>query len=172
MRIRLGRVTVKTAKNTGRSEMRREEASNREMLEAVPRLKREGLVQFGGLEVLATQGWTADEVNQVIDAFPDTAYRSLTLVVSLAGAIRQHGVAEVDDIIAWLRAIFEVRPNHPVVARRVVREEVARARQRGDRSGMPAVPKMWAEAAGSPQAGLAAIRAGLTLAETTAQNRG
>jgi hypothetical protein len=103
VRFKFRGVTVESVKNQSRSELRRAGELNREMLDAVPRLNREGHIQFGGLGKLAAQGWTADEVNRVVDAFPDAPYLTLTMAVSLAGAIRQQGVPQVDDVIDWLR---------------------------------------------------------------------
>jgi hypothetical protein len=164
-------MTVETVKGQSQRELRRRQELNQQMLDSVPRLQRDGIVQFGGLGTLAAQGWTSAEVNRVVDAFPAAPYLSLTMLVSLAGALREHGVPEVDDVIAWLRVMFESAPDGQLMPRKVIRDEVLHA-HRPDGLGMPAVPALWTQAAGSAQAGLAALDAGLTLAETAAQNPG
>jgi hypothetical protein len=100
---------------------------NDHVLAEVPRLRRQGHAQFGGLGKLVDQGWTAEEIGDVVDSWSTASYQSLTMLVSTAGQIREQGISNVEEINAWLHAICEEDDDGKVVPRLLVRRELAKA---------------------------------------------
>lgn len=168
MKFKLFGPTAEITHLTGPAKVEHDQDSalSARLLADIPRLQRSGRVQFGFGE-MGREGWTEAEISSVVDSWPDTTYLPLTMIVSLAGAIRRGAIGDIDEVIAWTHALLESRSGGKIAPRQLVRTELAAAGL--GRDPVDAIT-LWTEAAGSQRQGLAALRQGLTIAETRAQH--
>jgi hypothetical protein len=123
------------------------------------------VVRFGGIRDMASDGWTPGEAAQLVDSWPSLRSVDLSLVVSVAVAVRRQARADVAHVTAWTHALIEALPDGQSRPRDLAREEVEAHRQSGEPFGLPDLPGQYVRVIGSSTFALAALAGGLSLAD-------
>jgi hypothetical protein len=114
---------------------------------------------------MARDGWTPDEVAQLVDSWPNVTTVGLSVLVSLAAAVRRSVGGDIRHVVAWTHALATDESADRFRPRALVVEELHSAKHAGPTS-LPELAGRYSAAAGSSELGLAALAAGLSIAET------
>jgi hypothetical protein len=158
------KVTAARVRGADALEHERRIDARTQMFTDVPDLDADGRARQSAVGELAEQGWTGDQVLELVRSWPDASSFAMSMIVSLAGRITTDGVDNPGETIAWTHAILERGRFDFVRPKPIVRSELASSGR-----SLPRAVELWTEAAGSRHAGLAALTTGLSLDDTRAQ---
>lgn len=101
-----------------------------------------------------------------MDSWPNVGTVGLSVVVSIATAIRGRVGGDVEHVLTWTHALATDEAPGRLRPRELVVEQLQLARETVPTS-LPDLAERYSAAAGSSELGLAALAAGLTVAQTT-----
>jgi hypothetical protein len=130
-----------------------------------PNLAQDGRARYSAVGELDEQGWTGEQIARLVSSWPDASAFAMSMIISLAGRIAGDGVEDPDQVVAWTHAMLEQGRHGRVRPNQLVRSELASTGR-----SLPRAVELWTEAAGSGEAGLAALAAGHSL-NTTREGR-
>ena len=138
---------------------------NIELLKQIPRLSPGGKVghmMFDVGPLVDRDGWSVEELNRFADGWPEAGHHALGKLMAIAAGIRRrYEIDNVDELVAWTRAMCKLgmRSARPrlFVAKQMAKHKMG--------ANPVFIVGLYIKMAGSRPAGLQALQSGMTAEE-------